>query len=78
MDLNHCNYRFTTQSFEDGQQGCIGLDLYRTKDGLDVHVGRITFWDADGQFSADCFNMELPLDVLEKFIAEARQTILIE
>jgi len=38
-------------------------------------VARIIFWDACGQFVLETFGAEIPLGIVEEFIAEAKAKI---
>jgi hypothetical protein len=38
-------------------------------------VARILFWDASGQFCFETFDTDLPLEIVEQIIAEAKATI---
>ena len=76
MNRKHATSQYTTSTVADRKAGSAGLELYReTKDGKDC-VARILFWDASGQFVLETFNnIELPLDIVEELIAEAKDVI---
>ena len=76
MNLSFCNITYHTTPFDDFDAGCAGLELIRTSKDQTARVGKITFWDASGQFFIELTGSELPLDILEKFISETREVIL--
>jgi hypothetical protein len=51
--------------------------LYRTTHGSNqsVRVARVVFWDAVGDFFLETFNTEIPVQLAEDLIAEAKATI---
>lgn len=78
MNVNFCNIHYRTEYFEDRKEGCSGLELLAGGSEVQVSsVGKITFWDASGQFFIQLDSVEVPLEILEKFIAEAKKKIAI-
>jgi hypothetical protein len=75
MDRNYAHDRYTSEFVEDQKQGMAAQELYRTRHGKRERVARVAFWDASGQFALETFNCEVPLDVLEDLISEAKSTI---
>jgi hypothetical protein len=76
MDFQWADSTYATKRVEDGRDGFIGLELYRTaRDGQTSRVATIVFWDAMGQFFLETLGTDLPLEVVERLIAEARATI---
>ncbi len=75
MNITFGNVVYQTDRFDDRKAGCAGLNLLATLEGETTRVGRITFWDALGQFFMELKGDELPLEVVEKFIAEAKEQI---
>jgi hypothetical protein len=75
MNMSFGNVTYRTERFEDAKAGCAGLNLFAT--GQTTAVSTITFWDAAGQFFLKINGLEIPLEVVERFIAEAKQQILI-
>jgi hypothetical protein len=55
--------------------GSASVELYRRVEGTESRVAQIIYWDAVGQFFVEKFNDELPLEILEELIAEAKQSI---
>jgi hypothetical protein len=78
MNLNYCNVDYRTEPFDDPNAGCAGLDLLASAKGETTRVGRITFWDASGQFYIQLTGAEAPLEVVDRFIAEAKQIVSVE
>jgi hypothetical protein len=78
MKINYCNIGYRTESFDGLSTGCAGLVLFATTQGEEIQVGKITFWDSSGQFFIELCGNEIPLEVAEKFICEAKQTVPIE
>jgi len=66
--------RYVSCFVEDVEQGFGGYELTRHRAGKQESVARIVFWDAVGQFLVQTFD-ELPLEVLEELIQEARTNI---
>jgi hypothetical protein len=65
---------YTTTFVEDAQQGFAGQELHRVRKGKEC-IAKIIYWDACGQFSLETFGAEIPLEILEEFIAETKTTI---
>jgi hypothetical protein len=59
----------------DNKQGFAGLELLRTCRGKRDCIARIVFWDASGQFSVETFQTDVPLEIIEELIAEAKASI---
>lgn len=74
MNRKHGAAAYTTRAVADREAGSAGLELYREANGKKECVARLIFWDASGQFGFQTFN-EIPLDVVEELITEAKQTI---
>ena len=75
MTLDFCNVQYVTCLFNDATEGFAALELNATSEGESRQIGRITFWDAAGQFYIEMTGPEIPLEVLEKFIVEAKRVI---
>ena len=74
MNRKHGTATYWTQTVVDPQAGSAGLELYRETNGNKECAARLLYWDASGQFWFETFN-EIPLDVAEELIVEARRTI---
>ena len=78
MKRDYSNAHYTTSSVNDGKQGYAALELHRTIKGDTKRVARIVFWDASGQFFVETFNADIPLEIIEDLIGEAKRTIKIQ
>jgi hypothetical protein len=68
---------FTTHEVVDHKAGSVGIELHRQIDAEKKCVATLLFWDATGQFAFQTFG-EVPLDIVEELITEARITIQIQ
>jgi hypothetical protein len=79
MDRNYARYRYTTKMVRDGQEGFAAVELHRALSGApadsEKRVARVVFWDAEGQFSIETFGEDVPLDIAEDLIAEAKAQV---
>ena len=66
---------YLTQLVSDNDEGWIALELHRTEKWRSVLAARVVFWDAVGQFSLEVLVDELPLNIVEELIAEAKERI---
>jgi hypothetical protein len=66
---------YTTAFIKDAGEGWAGLELNCFRNGKNDCIAKIIFWDACGQFSMNTFGAEIPLEILEELIAEAKKTI---
>jgi len=78
MNRNHSNAHYSTLSVNNRKDGCIALELHRTINKETRLVARIVFWDASGQFFFETLNVDIPLEIAEELISEARRTIKIQ
>ena len=75
MDKLHAPYRYHTPPLEvDREGGSTNIKLVRSGEDGACAVAEIVFWDATGQFSISAFD-ELPMEILELFMSEARDSI---
>lgn len=65
---------YSTEIVVDREAGSAGVALYRETNGKRECAARLLFWDASGQFGFQTFT-EIPLDVVEELIVEAKQAI---
>jgi hypothetical protein len=76
MKRRHKTTLYTTETAQDLEEGWSALELHRADGAMTQVVARIVFWDAEGQFALETTaSHELPLDVVQEFIDEARSTI---
>jgi hypothetical protein len=75
MKRDCCNALYTTLLVNDTKDGFVPLELRQAIKGETKRVARIVFWDASGQFFFETFSADVPLEMAEEFIAEAKKTI---
>ena len=75
MNLDFSNVSYRSEKFEDAHAGCVGLKLFATANGQTTEAATITFWDAAGQFFLKLNVPEIPIEVVERFITDAKQQI---
>ena len=75
MNRTYGDAVYSTSPVQDSQQGYTGLELYRVRQNKRKRMASILFWDASGQFSVETFKSDVPLDILEELIAEAKNAI---
>jgi hypothetical protein len=66
---------FTSSLIVGEDDGYIGLELTRTESDESKPVARIVFWDASGQFALETLGTDVPLEIIEDLIAEAKSKI---
>jgi hypothetical protein len=69
------NAEYLTNLVVNNSEGWTALELHMRARGASCVAARVVFWDAAGQFFLEVALKELPLDVVEEFVAEARSTI---
>lgn len=75
MDRTWARIRYRTRSVEDLTEGWVALELVRDTESRTETAARVTYWDAEGQFSFQMFGGEIPLTILEEFVAEAKAAV---
>jgi hypothetical protein len=75
LDRHYGDARYTSVLIEDRAEGSVGYGLVRIQQGVSRQMARILYWDASGQFAVEIPGGEVPLEVLEELIAEAKATI---
>jgi hypothetical protein len=79
MDRNYAAHRYTTKVVSDHRDGFTALELHRTlcRDPADSpkRVAQVVFWDAAGQFFIETFGEDIPVDIAQDLIAEAKSVI---
>ncbi len=78
MKRTYRNATYTTATAQNSREGWSALELHRAVGGAGQVVARSVFWDAEGQFAFEMAVPELPLDIVEEFVAEARLAIQIK
>lgn len=75
MDLRAGPERYWTTPFEDKKDGFGGLRLHREVFGKKSVAAELTYWDATGGFTLHTVDGVVPVEIIEKLIGEARETI---
>ena len=78
MNIQHGHQRFWTTFVEDCKDGYAGFRLHRESFGKTSEAGQVTFWDASGGFVFETFNGDVPVEIVEAAIKEARERIKIK
>lgn len=66
---------YSTYPFNDLDGGSAGLELRKVIEVSEVNLARVVFWDALGQFFFEAREIDIPLVILEEFIAEAKEVV---
>ena len=75
MNTEHGHSRYWTTRVEDRTDGCAGVRLHHESFGRSSDAAEIIFWDATGGFTIKTLNGDVPVEVIEALITEARTTI---
>jgi len=67
--------RYWTTFVDDRHDGRAGLRLHRERFGKTVVAGQVFFWDASGQSTVQTLDGDVPVEILEEAIAEAKERI---
>jgi len=59
----------------DHTDGYAGLQLHRERFGNTDIVAQVVFWDADGHFYVQTFGCDVPVEIIETVIAEAKEQV---
>jgi hypothetical protein len=72
MNCNHAGTKFWTTTVLDRKDGFAGVRLQKEQDGVTQDAAEVIFWDAVGQYFLETKNGEVPLNIVEALIAEAK------
>lgn len=72
-ELGHEHY-WTTFVAND-VEGFAGVVLHRERFGETVVAARVVFWDAAGQFFLQTFAGDVPVEIVEELILEAKERV---
>ena len=75
MNRTFGSAHYTTKFAEDKKDGCACLELHELLDGKNSYVAEVTYWDASAQFYLATRSTEIPLEIVEELIAEAKSVI---
>jgi hypothetical protein len=66
---------YTTTVEGSDPEGWTAVHLHRLEKGVTVLAAKVVFWDADGHYYISILVDEVPLEIIEELIAEARAEI---
>jgi hypothetical protein len=72
MFRDHKGIRYTTVVASDLVRDGVGLELHWHFDRQDVVVAEIFASDKDGSWTLSTFGCDIPLEVVEEFVTEAK------
>jgi hypothetical protein len=75
VEIQLGNQRFWTAFVEDRTEGYAGFRLHRESSGRASVAGQLTYWDATGGFVFETFNGDVPVEIVQAVIAEAKEKI---
>ncbi|MDZ4289323.1 MAG: hypothetical protein U0984_15260 [Prosthecobacter sp.] len=75
MDRQYGEAQYTSILASDLKRGGMGVELTRICRGKQAVVAEVFFWDAGGTFTIETFNSDVPVDIIEELIAEAKLRI---
>ena len=67
--------RYWTTHIEDHTDGYAGFRLHRERFGKTVIAAQVVFWDAAGHFAVQTFDGDVPVEIIEAVIAEAKEQV---
>lgn len=75
MDREHNGARYTSLMASDLQRDGMGLEMHRTACGLDSVVAEVFYSDANGSWTLNTFDCDVPLELVDELVAEARRRL---
>ena len=75
MNRTYGDSQYMSILVKDDKDGSTAVELHRTSSGKTVRIASVVFWDACGQFFVETFNSDVPLEILEELMAEAKEKI---
>jgi hypothetical protein len=75
MQKNWRDIQYATSLKTDVSEGWTAVELHKATERGTTLVARVVFWDAEGQFALELPLGELPLEIVEALIAEAKASI---
>ncbi len=78
MNRQYGEAYFSSVIASDLKRGGMGIELTRTCRGQKSLVAEVFFWDASGTFTIATFNSDVPVEIIEELIVEAKRSILIK
>ena len=75
MDTHHGHEHYWTELFENKKDGGIGYRLHRERFGKATVAAEVVFWDASGGFTVRTIDGDVPVEIIQAAIDEARKEI---
>lgn len=75
MDRQFADARYWTSYVADNTDGFSGLRLHRERSGKTSVAAEVIYWDAVGQYFVQTQNGDVPVEILEAVIAEAKERV---
>ena len=76
LDRQYGRHRFVTvPPVTDRAEGFTAIRLLETVNEQTTMCAEIIYWDANGQFSLTTFARQVPTEIIEELIAEAKEKI---
>ena len=75
MDRDYGNARYKSRFVSDNRQGFAGLELNCKCGSEQACVARLLYWDSCGRFYFETFSSQIPLEIVEELISEAKSKI---
>ena len=66
---------YWTTYVEDRADGFAGFRLHRERFGRTVVAAQVVFWDAAGHLAVQTFDGDVPVEIMEVVIAEAKEQV---
>lgn len=73
--MDHQGARYTTLMASDLQRDGMALELHRAVRGQDSTVAEIFYSDADHSWMLNTFDCDVPLELIEELIAQAKRRL---
>ena len=75
MDTQYGDEHYWTTFVEDRKKGCAGFQIHRECRGLTIIAGQILYWDATAKFCFETFDTDVPVEIVQAAITEAKERI---
>ena len=75
MDTQFARTRYLTSVFHNDADGCAGVDLWEVREDARIHVAKLIYWDAVGQYFLEPTKEEIPLQILNAMIRESTELV---
>jgi hypothetical protein len=75
MDRQFADARYWTTYVADDTDGFAGLRLHRESCGKTSVAAEVIYWDASGRYFVQTHNGDVPVEILEAVIAEAKERV---